>query len=379
MRQLHRLFLDVHKEDIARCGGKFTRYSFERCRKERHLDLTHGSLYNCELHVLAQKALECAKAFMQREHVPAHCNENGYKRCKLIDTFPETAHNFVNQKFKNCRQRNPDLICLDNECDICKLDQSAWLEKQLLDAGFDLSDERFEDSEPLCYAVFETCMESRYSIHELKYRRDKSVKEVLALWSEQLSQIPAHQHEQWRVDEVEKAVLDVENPALPAHAALVHIDYQEKLKMSQADMIPTQQFGRRLVSAFTQVIDTLWTNVESDELKEPSEESTNTFKKKFCRISVHHFCKESSKHGAQTAAKSLEILFAYLLRTTKGTVFVLILSDGSPKEFCNIHFLLLLIWLSAMMSEKLGPSSRSEFSSKLRITVPPLVTRSKGL
>ena len=87
-RQCFRLFEEQYEDEMREAGG-FSLHHFRNCRKERHLDVTHASLYNCKVHVLAQEALKQAKKFMQRLHVPAHCNDNACKKCKFIEDFPE--------------------------------------------------------------------------------------------------------------------------------------------------------------------------------------------------------------------------------------------------------------------------------------------------
>lgn len=353
-RHIHRLFLEKYAEEIEDAGG-FSLHYFRKCRQERHLDCMHASLYNCPVHVLAQNALTSAKAFLMREHIPARCNERVCLKCEYIEKFPETTHNFVNQKLKNCRPQNPDLKCIDNECEKCRLDEDSWLQDQFEEAGFDLSQENFQNKENLVYAKFDTDEESNYKVTELRFHRDKeNVSEVLTIWSNQLSNLPAHQHEQWRIAEVIKSLTADEEPELPANSCLAHIDYQENIEISQDQMIAAQRFGKKKVAAFTQVVDIPWENIDCKQNEKPEPKDTPWFKNNICRLSFSHFCKESTKHNAQTAVQSLEILIDVILSQTKNTDSLLITCDGSPKEFCNSHFLALVTELSAKITEKLG-------------------------
>lgn len=143
-----------------------------------------------------------------------------------------------------------------------------------------------------------------------------------------------------RMSQVFKVISD-DSPKLPEKSSVAHIDYQENIEMSQADMTGVQTFGRRKVSAVSQVIDTRWDDIKSDEFTRPRVLHAPNFQHNICRVAMSHFCQESTKHNAHTAAQTLELIIKFVLSLSPEQLALILFSEGSLKEFCNAHFIAL--------------------------------------
>jgi len=338
VQKIFQLFQDRHKLEYAADKG-ISRSSFYRLRQERHLSHQKATFYTCPRHMLAQSALEEAKAALVRYHRNEACDQpDTCEKCKFIRAFPSTVHDFVNNKLSPCQQREPHIQCMQNKCEKCFLHPTNHLKELFEGAEIDLTDENLGD-ETLVYSLYEDEKVRDYKIKELKHYRDVPQK-VLSIWAKQLSEVVPHQITVWAMRDAVHGLTQMPHPRLPESVALVHFDYQQNLELSQVGMQAAQKFSRVKTTAKTIITDVRWGAVKDESIVRPEIVPSEDFQNEICRIATTHLRGgHGQKHNAQTALDSLDHHLAWLKKIAPDIYAALFDSDGSPKEYRNAVFL----------------------------------------